>query len=381
MQEIIIGPNQAGQRLDKFLHKYLPNATSSFLYKMLRKKNITLNGKKAEGKEMLSVGDVVQSYFSEETFAKFSGGAGNGLVGDGVHEPPAPKAAHDTADYTPHKVMAFARQYQEAYRSLKGISVLYEDEQKLLLNKPAGILTQKAKDADLSLNEWMIGYLLENGSITEDELATFKPSVCNRLDRNTSGIVICGKTLAGSQHLSEWIRTRALSKFYRTVCVGEIKESALMEGFLWKDTRTNKVTISGKNVKAAELAPTGADFIRTAYTPLAANGKYTLLEVELITGKTHQIRAHLASIGHPLMGDFKYGNPHINRDMKTRFGLEHQLLHAYRVVFPDGMEVTAPYPEQFARIVNELIGDQNHGNLEFQRSSGLHPGKPDQPDQ
>ena len=356
MQEIKIGPNQAGQRLDKFLHKYLPGAGSSFLYKMLRKKNITLNGKKAEGKEMLSVGDVVQSYFSEETFAKFSGEAVNGLVGDGVHETPAHgKTPHDAVDHTPHKGITTVRQYQEAYRSLKGISVLYEDEQKLLLNKPAGILTQKAKEADLSLNEWMIGYLLENGTITEEELATFKPSVCNRLDRNTSGIVICGKTLAGSQHLSEWIRTRALSKFYRTVCVGEIKERALVEGFLWKDTRTNKVTVSGKDVKDAELAPTGADFIRTAYTPLATNGKYTLLEVELITGKTHQIRAHLASIGHPLMGDFKYGNPHINQDMKTRFGLEHQLLHAYRVVFPDGMEVTAPYPEQFERIMRAII--------------------------
>lgn len=339
MQEIKIGPNQAGQRLDKFLHKYLPNATSSFLYKMLRKKNITLNGKKAEGKEILAVGDVVRSFFADETFLKFSGGiGGNGDVR-------AAESGDNTAD-------PYSR-YQEAYKTLQGISVLYEDEQKVLLNKPAGVLTQKAKATDLSLNEWLIGYLLASGSITGKELATFKPSVCNRLDRNTSGIVICGKTLAGSQQLSEMIRNRKIFKFYRTICVGEIRESRLVEGYLYKDPRTNKVTVTG--TPSAPASPTEESSpIKTAYTPLQTNGVYTLLEVELITGKTHQIRAHLASIGHPLIGDFKYGDTKTNRDLKARFGLSYQLLHAYRVCFPGGTEVVAPYPEQFQIIENAL---------------------------
>lgn len=360
MQEIKIGPNQAGQRFDKFLHKYLPNATGSFLYKMLRKKNITLNGKKAEGKEILAVGDVVQSFFAEETFLKFSGGAINDLTEDREdnmsQETSQRKLQHGTASPIASKRKDSVSQYREAYRTLQGISVLYEDEQKVLLNKPAGVLTQKAKDADLSLNEWLIGYLLATGSVTNEELATFKPSVCNRLDRNTSGIVICGKTLAGSQQLSEMIRTRKISKFYRTICVGEIRESALVEGYLYKDPRTNKVTVTGtpptevSDAKSAESSP-----IKTAYTPLQTNGAYTLLEVELITGKTHQIRAHLASIGHPLIGDFKYGDAKTNRDLKARFGLSYQLLHAYRVCFPDGTEVVAPYPEQFQIIENALI--------------------------
>ena len=131
MQLLTIGKNQAGQRLDKFLKKALPNAGTGFLYKMLRKKNITLNGKKAEGKEILAPGDEVKCFFSEETYASLSGAG----------------AAEDTSDY------------RKAYRSLKDISVLYEDENILLLNKPAGVLTQKAKPEDFSLNEWLIGHL------------------------------------------------------------------------------------------------------------------------------------------------------------------------------------------------------------------------------
>ena len=326
MQEIKIGPNQAGQRLDKFLHKYLPNATGSFLYKMLRKKNITLNGKKAEGKEMLVVGDVVQSFFAEETFAKFSG-----IVQD-------------------HTAQIHTNQYETAYRTLQNVTVLYEDEEKLVLNKPAGILTQKAKDSDPSLNEWLIGYLLARGAITQEELATFKPSVCNRLDRNTSGLVICGKTLAGSQHVSEQIRTRAVQKFYHTICVGEVRERIVLDGYLHKDNRTNRVTITDAPDPASDSP------IKTVCIPLATNGRFTLLEVELITGKTHQIRAHLASIGHPLIGDHKYGRPQVNQEIRSRFDLTYQLLHAYRIVFPDGREVIAPYPPQFTAIREHLFG-------------------------
>ena len=185
MQLLTIGKNQAGQRLDKFLKKALPNAGTGFLYKMLRKKNITLNGKKAEGKEILAQGDEVRCFFSEETFATLSGA----------------ETVEDTSDY------------RKAYRTLKDICVLYEDEDILLLNKPAGVLTQKAKPEDLSLNEWLIGHLLATDAIKETDLATFHPSVCNRLDRNTSGIVLCGKTLAGSQALSRTFTCEFAAKF------------------------------------------------------------------------------------------------------------------------------------------------------------------------
>lgn len=336
MQQITIGSNESGQRLDKFLHKYLPNAGTGFLYKMLRKKNITLNGKKAEGKEMLVEGDVVRCFFADETFQKFSG-----------------KALIETEEDT--------TQYKVAHQHLTGITVLYEDDNILALNKPAGILTQKAKDEDLSLNEWLIGYLLHTESITSSQLKTFKPSVCNRLDRNTSGLVLCGKSLKGSQYLSRIIKEHSLRKFYYTICEGTLSEDFLLEGYLTKDTKTNTVHIS---TQKKDNNP-NADYIKTAFTPLAT-GCYsgqdkspdlyaTLLGVELFTGKTHQIRAHLSSIGHPILGDSKYGG-------NNHFHLKYQLLHAHHVIFPvsndfpelSGRQIVAPCPEKFIKIATAL---------------------------
>lgn len=332
MQLLTIGKNQAGQRLDKFLKKALPNAGTGFLYKMLRKKNITLNGKKAEGKEILAQGDEVKCFFSEETYASLSGAG----------------AAEDTSDY------------RKAYSSLKDISVLYEDENILLLNKPAGVLTQKAKPEDFSLNEWLIGHLLAADAIKETDLATFHPSVCNRLDRNTSGIVLCGKTLAGSQALSRIIKDRSVKKYYQTVCKGKILQESTLEGYLYKDERTNTVQVFPDMAEA----PEDASFIKTIYTPSAVAGEYTLLTVELVTGKTHQIRAHLASTGHPLLGDTKYGDSKLNRRMQSEYSLHHQLLHAGRVCFPEeaegplakvsGQTFDAPLPHKFAEILQAL---------------------------
>lgn len=332
MQSVTIGNNQAGQRLDKFLRKYLPEAGSSFLYKMLRKKNITLNGKKAEGKEMLNIGDEICFFFSEETFAKFSG-----------------------------RKIAVSKEilpYQRAYESLKGITILYEDDNILIANKPVGILTQKASPSDLSLNEWLIGYLFARGSLDTKELQTFHPSVCNRLDRNTSGIVLCGKSLAGSQALSRIIKERTVQKFYRTICVGTLTEDKLLDGYLYKDSATNKVMVDN-HASFPEATP-----IKTAYHPLNTTKDYTLLEVELITGRTHQIRAHLASIGHPLIGDYKYGIRRINDILKKQYTLNAQLLHAYKMIFPNdesgvlkvlnGKEFIAPCPPLFQRIQQDM---------------------------
>ncbi|MEQ2542457.1 RluA family pseudouridine synthase [Lachnospiraceae bacterium CLA-AA-H183] len=332
MQLLTIGKNQAGQRLDKYLKKALPCAGTGFLYKMLRKKNITLNGKKAEGKEILTEGDEVKCFFSEETFASLSG----------------TKSAEDTSDY------------RKAYHLLRDVCVIYEDDDILLLSKPAGILTQKAKPEDLSLNEWLIGHLLETGAIKEADLATFHPSVCNRLDRNTSGIVLCGKTLAGSQDLSRIIKERTVRKYYQTICKGKILQESTLEGYLSKDEHTNTVKVYAKKPER----PEEASYIQTIYTPEAVAGDYTLLTVELVTGKTHQIRAHLASTGHPLLGDTKYGDPKLNRKMQSEFSLHHQLLHAGRVCFPEGEEgalakvsgrtFTAPPPGKFAMILQAL---------------------------
>lgn len=326
MQEIRIEESNAGGRLDKFLQKALPGAGMSFLFKMLRKKNITLNGKKALGKEILATGDRICFFFSEETYAKFS----QNPEGEDVSS------------------------YEKAYRMLKGIGVIYEDENIAILNKPAGVLSQKAAPSDTSINEWFIGYLLHAGQVTPQSLSMFKPSICNRLDRNTTGLILCGKTLAATRFLNAMIKDRSLSKFYRTICEGEIKTAGRLSGSLSKDEATNTVTVS-----------TEGDDILTAYEPIANLKRgCTYLEVDLITGKTHQIRAHFASVGHPLLGDDKYGNPRNNQFWKESFGLKHQLLHAYRIVFPkieeemlsnlSEKEFVCELPKQFSNLLKEL---------------------------
>lgn len=289
MREIIIAENEAGQRLDKFLAKYLNEAPNSFFYKMLRKKNIVLNGKKATGSEKLNVGDAVKLFLAEETIEKFS-----------------------------------SNQIQKATAKL---DIIYEDEHMMLINKPAGMLSQKADKKDESLVEYLITYLLDSGSITKEELRTFHPSVCNRLDRNTSGIVAAGKSLSGLQKLSELFKDRSLKKYYRCLVKGEVKERQYIKGYLYKDETLNKVTVSSKP-KENSLP------IETEYRPVKHFEDCTLLEVHLITGRTHQIRAHLASVGHPIIGDYKYGNKRVNDMYKKEFGVEYQLLHAYRLEFP-----------------------------------------------
>lgn len=366
MQSVKITTNQAGQRLDRFLHKYLPLAGNGFLYKMLRKKNITLNGKKAEGREILAVGDEVSLFFSDETFSKFSGRPLSRFSSASVEASlsseaagTGPRNAGEETGPLPIGSTVALKEYRNAYDRLQGITVLYEDDNFLILNKPAGILTQKAQRQDASLNEWMIGYLLASDPAFAEELITFRPSVCNRLDRNTSGIVLCGKSLPGSQYLSRCIRERTVRKYYRTICTGHLRDSAKMQGYLVKDRHRNQVTVSGE-LSDLPLPGDEAAFIRTAYRPVAVSDAYTLLDIELITGKSHQIRAHLASIGHPVIGDTKYGEESVNLPLRKRYGLTHQLLHACRIAFPEeasgigaalsGRTIQAPEPVLFERL-------------------------------
>ncbi len=325
MVELEIKEKEAGQRLDKYLHKYLKEAGNGFLYKMLRKKNITLNGKKAEGSEKLCEGDRVTLFLSDETIMKF-GGRLSAAEGAG--------------------------QYRKAYESLGDLGIVFENHHVLVLNKPSGVLTQKAGAGDVSLNEWLVGYLLETGELTESELHTFHPSVCNRLDRNTSGMVICGKTLAGSQTMGMLLRDKGLRKFYRLYVKGRVEEVSFAEGYLVKDEAANRV-------KLTDAAQEGASYIRTNYKPLRHYGNLTLLEAELVTGKTHQIRLHLSGTGHPVLGDYKYGDKEFNDTYRKKYGVNSQLLHACRLEFPEmdgafsdmsGLVLTAGEPDLFAQI-------------------------------
>lgn len=321
MKEIMITANEAGQRLDKMLAKYLNEAPKSFIYKMLRKKNIVLNQKKADGSEKLREGDKVKLFLADETIEKFS------------------HVQDQTDNLTLEKMPP----------------IIHEDADILVLNKPAGMLSQKAKPEDVSLVEYVIFYLIQTGQITKEKLSLFRPSVCNRLDRNTSGLITAGKSLIGLQYLSEMFKEKTVQKFYRCLVAGNTKTEQYVCGYLTKDETTNTVSVSDMPVKDGHR-------IETAYKKIAGNEKFSLLEVHLLTGKTHQIRAHLASIGHPLAGDAKYGDPQVNAYFKKRYHLQHQFLHAYRMEFPvkkqetkesGGQIFIAPLPKEYQYILQK----------------------------
>ncbi|MGN0481975.1 MAG: RluA family pseudouridine synthase [Lachnospiraceae bacterium] len=312
MKEQIIRKNEAGQRFDKYLKKLLCEASSSFIYKMLRKKNIVLNGKKADGSEKLVEGDQIKLFLSDETYEKFTRSTSK-------------------------------QENALAQIPVKKLDIIYEDTELLVINKPVGMLSQKAMPTDISANEYILSYLLQKGEITQQELNTFRPSICNRLDRNTSGLLIAGKTLHGLQNMAEALKGRTVEKYYRCIVKGNIVKSKHITGYLTKDTNRNQVHI--RKEKTAD-----AKWIETAYTPIKQYERATLLEVHLITGRSHQIRAHLASIGHPIIGDTKYGDAQLNAKVRKACGVKSQLLHAYCMKFPDGREFVAPLPDTFAQI-------------------------------
>ena len=317
MRQLTVHKNDENQRLDKYLKKYLKEAPGSFIYKMLRKKNIVLNGKKADGTEKLTAGDEIKLFFAEETLQKFTG------------------EAFGTAVTFPQKEL----------------DILFEDEDILIVNKPAGELSQKAEAKDVSMNEYALGYLQKCGVITEESLKVFKPSVCNRLDRNTSGILIVAKTYQGAREFGEALQKRSVRKFYRCIVKGELKRSEKIDGYLLKDEKTNKVQIFKEKRE-------GASEIHTAYEPIKCENGLTMLEVHLITGRAHQIRAHLSSIGHSILGDPKYGD----RKLSEKYKVKHQLLHACRLELDgftgdfakyNGKVITAKVPKAFDKIMTE----------------------------
>lgn len=310
MKEFIISQSQSGQRSDKFIQRILPGAGKSFIYKMMRKKNIVLNDKKIEGNEILSKGDVLKIWFSDETFTKLS------------------KAAESDSH---------ASIYTDAYDKLKNIEVLYETDDILIADKPSGVLSQKSSADDISLNEWLIGYL-KNKADYELNLSYFKPSVQNRLDRNTSGLVLCSKTVLGAALLSDMIKNRTVKKYYHAFVLGSITEGQTLKGYHIKDEANNKVEILTQPEYDSLSSDSKNKYVPvvTAYKPIGAPYTVfddiivTLIEVELITGKSHQIRAHMASVGHPLIGDEKYGNRKVNKLLNKNY----QMLHAKRLEFP-----------------------------------------------
>lgn len=298
MKSFTVTKADEGQSSLKYVQRILKESPNSFLYKMFRKKNIVLNGKKIEGNEKVKAGDEIKFFLSDETFDNF---ASSGTKNISLEE------------------------YRESFARFGKPDIVYEDSHIIILNKPVDMLSQKASNNDLSANEWLIGYLLNKKEVTKESLIKFMPSVCNRLDRNTGGLLLFGKTPYGTNTLNSLLRDRTLHKYYLTIVKGKITDKIKITGYLSKDEKSNKVTVSDKEFD-------NSSYIETEYYPIRyiEDKDITVLSVLLITGKPHQIRAHLAYMGNPILGDFKYGDSTINK----AFRLNNQVLYAVKVIFP-----------------------------------------------
>lgn len=303
MREIIIGKNDSGQRLDKFLGKALPALPLSLLYKSIRTKKIKLNRHRAEPQQLLVEGDRLQLFLAEEFFVN------------------QPKKDTSLARVSAH------------------LDIVYEDENILLINKRPGIAVHEDAEGNTdTLLLHMQAYLYQKGEYRPKDENAFAPALCNRIDRNTGGIVIAAKNAEALREMNQIIKLRELDKYYLCAVHGRpVPPKATIKGFLYKDEKRNTVTVYDRD------PPKNAKEIRTRYTTLAVNGPLSLLEVELLTGRTHQIRAHLSHLGYPLLGDGKYGQ---NRADRAK-GYKYQALWSYKICF---------HPGEDARLLHYLSG-------------------------
>ena len=370
MREVIISEREEGQRLDRYLEKYMPDAPKSFFYKMMRKKNIVLNGKKVSGSERIQTGDQIKLFLADETIEGFRSGKEAREVDLGAQHLSQAKRPTNGAQHLSQakRPTNGARQMPQAKRLEKGarqgkielqqghydrnlppLQIVYEDAQFLVVNKPVGVLSQKADRNDRSIVEQITDYLADNAA---DD--TFRPGICNRLDRNTSGLIVAGKTVRALQDMNKRFKERTICKYYLCVVHGSVSKKQYLKGYLEKDSRTNKVTV--RQQPGPNSVP-----IATEYLPLQQGmyqrESFTLLQVHLITGKSHQIRAHLASIGHPLVGDVKYSTKRASAFDREQLHLRVQLLHAWQLIFTaHGKEYVwkAELPDNFAQVLRRL---------------------------
>lgn len=340
METIVIAENDGGQRLDRFLKKYLKNASLSNIYRMIRK-DVKLNGKRGHVNTILNAGDALTIYVGRSELDRF------------------------------HAV-------QPALTAKKQFKIIFEDDNILVVDKPFGLLVHgDGQEKQRTLVNQVRGYLESTGEHDQKKEKVFRLAPANRLDRNTTGIVVFGKNAAATRALAKGFREKGkLQKYYLSIVKGEIKQKLLLKGIITKDESKNIVRISdagsnyirNANDKAA-LSRGGFSKkqkkIETVVVPRKCKKGFTFVEIQIMTGRTHQIRAHLAHAGYPLIGDAKYGDRDFNLQMKECYGLTTQLLHANRLAFVnmspplgylDGMEIKANPSRSFQNIKKDIFG-------------------------
>lgn len=288
MRELVVKKNDANQRLDKFLLKKFKTMPKKMAYMYIRKKCVKVNGKKATPEVMLKENDLLTFYIKDEFF-------------DNIQE-----------------------ENYEFLKAPKNLKIIYEDENIILLDKKPGVIVHQDKSYHFDcLLLRLQHYLYDNGEYNPKEENCFAPALVNRIDRNTGGIVIGAKNAESLRILNQKMKDRELHKFYLCLLINRPKkDNAILSDYLIKNEKTNKVTVL-RNEKQ------GAKKILTKYSVLETNNNLTLCEVELLTGRTHQIRAHMSSIGCPILGDNKYGNKKLNQ----KYSLSKQCLYSYKLAF------------------------------------------------
>lgn len=287
MQKFLISESESGQTLEKYIRKVLKDAPLSFIYKLFRKKDVKVNGHWQKEKYILSSGDEVSIYISDEQLEEFK---------------------KKNKELTVNKISDY---------------IVYEDENILILNKPRGALVQKDSSNETALDEMVISYLVEKGEYDPNKDLGYTPAPAHRLDRNTAGLIIFGKNIQTLRYLSTIMQDKTLvQKKYLTIVKGCVQSDGEINSPLMKNTKTGMVFVSEN----------GKDAL-TRYKVLEHIGDFTLLEVELLTGRTHQIRVHLSSINHPVVGDAKYGDYALNKSIEEKYGFKNQFLVAYLLKF------------------------------------------------
>nr|NNM90025.1 RluA family pseudouridine synthase [Bacilli bacterium] len=301
MIQVKIEPADSGKKLHRYLRQRLSQMPLSGIYKMIRVGRVKINGKKGKMDSVLQPGDELMIYMPDEEFATLS--------------KPKPK-------FTGMK---------------KVLDVIFEDEHLLVVNKPTDLLTHpdRTEHKDTLINR-ALAYLYHQGEIPENR--AFMPATVNRLDRNTSGLVLIGKDGDTLRRLSQEIREHRLQKTYLTIVHGMVMKDGMIDAPLLREQGVNKTFVARRDENTKAMSA------RTTYHVLAHGRQMTLLEVDIESGRTHQIRAHLKSIGHPLIGDSKYGGQPV-------FGLTYHLLHAYRLTLADGKSFVAPLPDEFQSVL------------------------------